>query len=108
MTKETQEIVPVNIKIILDWCRKTQPDLHLMIWNERNNKNLILMLAAAFEAGRDFQLNNSRFPFGEEALQLYKQFSFEMKHGVMTNDELGKYVKFPDGKGCYFKSGVTV
>lgn len=68
---QPEEIVPLNLLAVLDWCQELRPDLRPVVWAERNNNAFILLLTTGFEAGRHFQHGHPDFPFGAEASTLY-------------------------------------
>jgi hypothetical protein len=68
---QVEEVVPLNIKAILDWCDEFRPELRPVVWDQRNNSGFILMMTIGFEAGRRFQKERPEFPIGAEASPLY-------------------------------------
>lgn len=80
-----EEIVPLNLKSILDWCDKYRPDLKPVIWSERNNNGFILLVTVGFEAGRRFQHERPDFPL--EASNLYLNQAVPMVDGKEVNSD---------------------
>lgn len=82
-----EEVIPLNLKAILDWCEKFRPDLRPIIWAERKNDGFILLMTVGFEAGRRFQKERPDFPL--EASNLYLNQAVTMKDGkeVKVQDE---------------------
>jgi hypothetical protein len=69
MSNETEK-QPKNLQAILDWCEVNRPDLRPVVWAERNNAGFILLMTVGFEAGRQFQHDNSTFPLNSPHLYL--------------------------------------
>jgi hypothetical protein len=85
---QTEEVVPLNLKAILDWCEEFRPDLRPIIWAERANNGFILLATTGFEAGSKFQKDHPDFPMGGEACPLYLNQAVVMQDGqVMVSPE---------------------
>lgn len=76
-TGTVEEVVPLNLKAILDWCERFRPDLRPVVWAERNNGGFVMMMTMGFEAGRHFQKDNPDFSM--EASNLYLERAEVMK-----------------------------
>ncbi len=86
---KTEEVVPLNLAAILQWCDKYRPDLKAVIWAERGNNAFILLMTVGFEAGRRFQHERPDFPL--EASNLYLNQAVPMVDGkeVKSNEPQG-------------------
>ena len=78
----TEEVIPLNLKAILDWCDKFRPDLRPIVWAERGNDGFILLMTVGFEAGRHFQKDRPDYPLDQA--HLYLNQAVVMKDGKLA------------------------